>query len=868
MMSDVLLEALREAGIPPPPREVVSGHYTRWGKFNEYYAIRLSDGSGYYFGNFKESDSGKTVFEKDANGNRYALIEEARRKLFASQDEAHERIAQSCTKFWQNMKPITEHPYLQRKQVKSYGLKLYMDKLVIPLMDLSGKIWSFQYIAPDGSKHFRSGGRKHGCFYVIGDAKDAPLLYVCEGYATAATIYECTGVPTIVAFDAGNIYPATLEIRQNNQKCKIVICADNDAYGPTNTGLTKAQNAAQYFNASVVYPKFKDTTSKPTDFNDLLILEGADEVKRQLAEPKSAKQPNEGNDSKQSGTQETETSESIPGFCVTDTALMYFDEAKKEFAKICAPLKIIALTSELEDENAGRLVEFKDRNGIVKQVKIFDAWLSKDGSKIHDVLYKYGLDIDTGAKAKRKLNEYLNASNPKKLITYTLRSGWHKGIFLTATDIYGNNSCEICHIPAAEPAKLSSTGSLLDWQCNISRLCINNSRLMLAMSAAFASMILTPCAADNFFLHFYGRSSQGKTTMLDVAASVFGDHSYTRTWRMTDNGLEGIAMAHNDLCLFLDEISECDPYKIGAMAYMLVNGSGKTRATTQGLARRVMRWTLGGVSTGEEQLGDIIKATGRNPKAGQLLRILSIPAIPDNSSFGLFEDIHGFPTSADFAIHLKTAAQMYHGTAFPAFIRAIISDYDDVRSFYKHEMERAKKEFLPLRATGQYIRAFKTFATCGIGGILATKYGITAWNGVDIMATIMKCFSSWLESRDGTGSQEDKQALTQIRLFFEKYGDTRFQQLSDDIPTTERIPYERAGYRTYLRGGVVFYVFKSYFEEVIARGLDLKQVKNLLRDLGILETDSDHSRFDKNVWIRGKTVRMYVINHKIFEGDD
>ena len=87
---------------------------------------------------------------------------------------------------------------------------------------------------------------------------------------------------------------------------------------------------------------------------------------------------------------------------------------------------------------------------------------------------------------------------------------------------------------------------------------------------------------------------------------------------MTDNGLEGIAMAHNDLCLFLDEISECDPHKIGAMAYMLVNGSGKTRATTQGLARKVMRWTLGGVSTGEEQLADIIKTTGKNPKAGQL----------------------------------------------------------------------------------------------------------------------------------------------------------------------------------------------------------------------------------------------------------
>ena len=856
MTDNVLLKALDKAGIPPPPRDVVAGRYTRWGKSKEYYAIQLSDGSGYYYGNFKDDSSGKVVFNNHNQKPDRRLIEKAKRKLFQEQNKIQQKISESCEGYWENMSPVETHEYLTKKKVKSFGLKLFMDKLVIPAQDINGKIWSFQYISPNGAKHFRSGGRKNGCFCPLGDLQNSSVIYICEGYATAATINALTHntfpSTAVVAFDAGNLYAVTEAIRKKYPKVEIVICADNDAYGEKNTGLLKAQNAARKFNAKVVFPVFKDTSTKPTDFNDLFILEGEEAVISQI----------QGDSHDEKVTLESNSDLGADGFQVTENALSYYDEKLKRHIKISSPLNVIALTLELEEENVGRLVEFKDRQGKIKQVKIFDSWLSKDGSKIHDVLYKHGLDIGTDGRTKRKLNEYLNLVNPEKTICYTMRSGWHGRSFLTANNVYGKSDGTLIHIPAAEPAKLSVSGTLEDWKNNVAKLCINNSRLILAVSAAFASMILTPCEADNFFLHFYGRSSQGKTTMLDVAASVFGDHSYTRTWRMTDNGLEGIAMAHNDLCLFLDEISECDPFKIGAMAYMLVNGSGKTRATTSGLARKVMRWTLGGVSTGEEQLADIIKTTGKTPKAGQLLRILSIPALPEGG-YGLFEDIHDFKNSAAFAISIKAAAQKYHGTAFSAFVRAAIADYDNIKDFYSQEMEIAKSRFLPPNATGQDIRAFKTFVTCGIGGLLATKYGITGWNNVDIMESIMKNFTSWLENKGGVGSQEDKQALKQIRIFFEKYGDSKFQFMDNQGVWAEKIS-ERAGYRTNRSGESVFYVFKTYFEEVVARGLDIKHVKNLLRDRGILETDKDRKRFDKNVCIKGKTKRMYVINSTIF----
>ncbi|MGE9575463.1 DUF927 domain-containing protein, partial [Escherichia coli] len=73
---------------------------------------------------------------------------------------------------------------------------------------------------------------------------------------------------------------------------------------------------------------------------------------------------------------------------------------------------------------------------------------------------------------------------------------------------------------------------------------------------------------------------------MTVAASVISDpKEYIRSWRATDNGLEGIAARHNDGLLCLDEIAQVDASKAGEIAYMLPNGKGKQRSTKNGTAK-------------------------------------------------------------------------------------------------------------------------------------------------------------------------------------------------------------------------------------------------------------------------------------------
>ncbi|MDD2840554.1 MAG: AAA family ATPase, partial [Rickettsiales bacterium] len=49
-----------------------------------------------------------------------------------------------------------------------------------------------------------------------------------------------------------------------------------------NTGITKANAVVEKYNCSVIFPVFKNEENEPTDWNDLHVLEGIEEVKKQL----------------------------------------------------------------------------------------------------------------------------------------------------------------------------------------------------------------------------------------------------------------------------------------------------------------------------------------------------------------------------------------------------------------------------------------------------------------------------------------------------------------------------------------------------------------------------------------------------------
>lgn len=178
------------------------------------------------------------------------------------------------------------HPYLARKQVGAFGVKAKPGgALLVAMWSAQGSIIGLQRIFPDGTKRYLTGVAKEGAFGWI--EGDQGTVYIAEGYATAASVHMATGHGVAIAFDAGNLEPVAKAVKEVFPQAKLILAADNDRWTkkqdgtPWNVGIEKAQRAAHAAGASVVWPDFRDLSTKPTDFNDLHVLEGIDAVRAQ-----------------------------------------------------------------------------------------------------------------------------------------------------------------------------------------------------------------------------------------------------------------------------------------------------------------------------------------------------------------------------------------------------------------------------------------------------------------------------------------------------------------------------------------------------------------------------------------------------------
>lgn len=194
----------------------------------------------------------------------------------------HREAAQKAIQIWERAHPVVEtFPYLMKKQVQSHELRFHKGKAIVPVSDiLTNKLISIQFIDENGDKRFLSGGKIRGGYYLIGKLKK-PVLYLCEGYATGATIHEVTGHSVAIAFNSGNLAKVASGLAKRNPGLNLIIAADNDRYNEINIGVNKAKMAAESVGCQYVIPEFPEGKDG-TDFNDLFIVAGRDEVFRQL----------------------------------------------------------------------------------------------------------------------------------------------------------------------------------------------------------------------------------------------------------------------------------------------------------------------------------------------------------------------------------------------------------------------------------------------------------------------------------------------------------------------------------------------------------------------------------------------------------
>ncbi len=184
-----------------------------------------------------------------------------------------------------------------REDTTNNKIILTQGDLVVPAFNKDGELRTIQTINWNGFKGYLKGGEKHGNHLVIGDIQDNKPFLIAEGYSTGATLHEQTGQAVVVAFDKNNLMNVAKDMREKFPDSRIYFAADNDheqaakyiregrtgAGGELNAGVESAEKAAKEIDGYVLIPEFKEN-EHGSDWNDIYINKGVDELKRQLRE--------------------------------------------------------------------------------------------------------------------------------------------------------------------------------------------------------------------------------------------------------------------------------------------------------------------------------------------------------------------------------------------------------------------------------------------------------------------------------------------------------------------------------------------------------------------------------------------------------
>jgi putative DNA primase/helicase len=241
---------------------------------NGWYVLYLDGIASGAFGSWK-SGGASTWSSREPADQREAeqvrqRIEQARRQREAEQHQRQQQTAEWANRWWRDARRADpDQRYLMAKGVRSHGLRQRGADLLVPLY-LDGRLVNLQRIAPDGGKRFLSGGRVKGCYSPLGIlAADHPL-YLCEGWATGATIHAESGAAVACAMNAGNLLEVGQRLQRQYPDIVLIVAGDDDRQTEGNPGRTAAVKAAVALGCGLVLPQWpEDAPPNLSDFNDL-----------------------------------------------------------------------------------------------------------------------------------------------------------------------------------------------------------------------------------------------------------------------------------------------------------------------------------------------------------------------------------------------------------------------------------------------------------------------------------------------------------------------------------------------------------------------------------------------------------------------
>lgn len=476
------------------------------------------------------------------------------------------------------------------------------------------------------------------------------------------------------------------------------------------------------------------------------------------------------------------------------------------------------------------------------------------------LLKQNGLRITNSQRLKPHLADFLQDTQNKPIYQIVNETGWQSDF-----NAYVLPSGEVLRKPerplyfnskSTTSTGYQAKGTLSDWQREIGQYLKGNHSMMLGVACSLSAPLIGLIGAESFGVHLFGKSSAGKTTIANIASSIYGEPDLIRlSWNGTSLGLINEAAARNDGFIPLDEIGQGASKKhVEQTAYTLFNGVGKIQGAKEGGNRELNRWRILAFSTGEQDLELYLKQDNIKTNAGQLVRLLNIPITPSST-------FYHFGNGKAHADHLNAMARRYYGTMGRAWIEWLLENKSAVAVEYGRLSEQWQA-MLPNDASPQVKRVAGRFAILETALQLAAH--LTGWETSENKTALLHGFNEWINEY-GLHSREEKQIIEQVNGWLLRNG-ARF--LDFPFNPNQKEPNDTAGYRQLAdskeqQDSNKYWVFPQVYVQDVIKGFNEKQANETLLSAGMLVQGKDKGRKYLNRLPRAiggnKTIRCYVL---------
>ncbi|OOG66724.1 hypothetical protein B0E45_26155 [Sinorhizobium sp. A49] len=455
------------------------------------------------------------------------------------------------------------------------------------------------------------------------------------------------------------------------------------------------------------------------------------------------------------------------------------DDGPEETAFLCSYFEVIGRLINRRGKKARLVIKYDGRRHVLS---IEDLMVSTERTFA-------GLDININSARLPDLKTLLRTWHAPRLIDvgqggYIDLGGGQRGFMTIAGQYIGPKTperYELIETQFGDVEDFRPSGTLAEWRELVARPALKHPHAAMALGFAFASCILRLIDQDNFGVLWSGESGQGKSMIVNIAATLVGDpQRCVFSADTSEAAFYRRAGAFSDHPLLYEE-KQGGKKAEAALAFVTyghAKGVSPDRVDADADAlRELISWKSIAQMSGEVSPADMAARGDFVLQAGQEARLLTLKLRSrlrsDGNRQGLDLLDGGNALYCVVGLHLRRQ----YGTAYPAFVDHLSRlDADDLRA----RRDEVAADYLKRLAfdesydSGNIRRAAMSFAVAAVAlevafaaGVLPRDRGHVSRcaNGMKVVDVPFHFLELWIEQRDGMGVRDHREILRRLRVF-------------------------------------------------------------------------------------------------------